>query len=264
MAALVERSLPDGPRGRIAALGVTLLGAVLVWLGLVQPLLDAYGTRADALRQRTILADRMTDLVSTLPALRKQAAALAKAGPPANTTIGGATDAIATASLQGLLESMAGTAGVHVTSAEALPADQQGDYRRVALRVSVDATWPTLVALLQAIARATPRMFVDELQLHAQPTSDKTRELPLDISFTVLAFRAPAAAAPAPAATAIYRCRSHRSLRRRNKMLPLPTPSRPSRTRTSLDAAGLDSAGRVGHGAGRGDRGRVRGSFRSR
>ncbi len=45
--------------------------------------------------------------------------------------------------------------------------------------------------LLQAIERATPHMFVDDLQVHAQPTSERQRELPLDISFTVLAFRAP-------------------------------------------------------------------------
>jgi hypothetical protein len=193
MAAFAERSLPDGPRGRLLALGITALGAGLIWIAAVQPLLGLYAARADALQQRVVLAERMADLVGTLPALRRQVAALAKAGPPPNATIGGATDAIATAALQGLLESMAGSAGAHITSAEALPADQQGEYRRVALRVSVDATWTNLVALLQAIERATPRMFVDDLQLHAQPTAERTRELPLDISFTVLAFRAPAA-----------------------------------------------------------------------
>jgi len=202
MAALAERSLPDGPRGRLLALGITLVGLVLVWLGLVQPVLNAYAARDDDLQRRAVLADRTADLVSTLPALRREQAALAKAGPPANATISGATDAIAAAALQSLLESMAGAAGAHITSAEALPADQQGNYRRVEVRVSVDATWPTLVALLQAAERATPRMFVDELQIHAQPTADKTRELPLDISFTVLAFRAvgpPATATAAPA-----------------------------------------------------------------
>jgi hypothetical protein len=46
-----------------------------------------------------------------------------------------------------------------------------------------------LVHLLQAIEQATPKMFIDDLQLHAQPTAVRTHDLPLDINFTVLAFR---------------------------------------------------------------------------
>ncbi len=195
MAAVAQMALPDGPRGRLLALGVTVLLLVVIWLGAVQPLVDSYDGGQAALRQRQELAGRMADLAATLPALRRQAATLASAGPPADATLSGTTDAIAAASLQGLLESMSGSAGAHLTSAEALPAEQLGAYRRVALRVTVDATWRTLIPLLQAIERATPRMFVDELQLHAQPTSEKVRELPLDISFTVLAFRAATSAA---------------------------------------------------------------------
>ena len=190
MAAMAQMALPEGGRGRLLALGVSLLLLAAAWFGAVQPLIDSYDAGVLALRQRRELAGRMADLAGTLGALRQQAAALASAGPPTNATLGGATDAIAAASLQGLLESMTAAAGTHLTSAEALPAEQLGAYRRVSLRVSVDASWATLIALMQAIERATPRMFVDELQLHAQPTSDRVRELPLDISFTVLAFRA--------------------------------------------------------------------------
>ncbi len=199
--AAMAHALPDGRRGRLLALGVTLLLLLAVWFGAVQPLVDSYDSGAAALRQRRELAGRMADLAGTLGTLRRQAATLANAGPPATATLSGSTDAVAAASLQGLLESMTGAAGAHLTSAEALPAEQLGAYRRVSLRVSVDATWATLIALLQAIERATPRMFVDELQLHAQPTSEKVRELPLDISFTVLAFRAATDAGGAAAGT---------------------------------------------------------------
>jgi general secretion pathway protein M len=198
MAALSARALPEGPTGRLLALGLTVLLAVLAWVVVAEPLLDAYQAGEESLRQQVALQGRMQDLADSLPALRREAALAAKAGPPPNTTLAGASDAIATASLQGLLENMAGAAGAHVTSAEALPAEQQGAYRRVSLRLSVDATWPTLVALLQAIERATPRMFVDDLQVHAQPVSERQRELPLDIAFTVLAFRGPGAGGSEP------------------------------------------------------------------
>ncbi len=200
MAAASQLALPEGRRGRLLAGAVTLVVLFLLWLGAVQPLLGWYDAGTTALRQRRELAGRMADLADTLPALRRQAATLANVGAPAEATLSGTTDAIAAASLQGLLESMSGTAGAHLTSAEALPAEQLGAYRRVALRVTVDATWPTLIAMLQAIDRATPRMFVDELQLHAQPTSEKMQALPLDISFTVLAFRAAAGTGGAAAA----------------------------------------------------------------
>ncbi len=190
MAAAGQLALPEGRRGRLLAAAITGLLILVIWLAAAEPLIAWYDAGNAALRQRRELAGRMADLADTLPALRRKASTLAHVAAPAEATLSGTTDAIAAASLQGLLESMSGSAGAHVTSAEALPAEQLGAYRRIALRVTVDATWPNLIALLQAIDRATPRMFVDELQLHAQPTSEKMQALPLDISFTVLAFRA--------------------------------------------------------------------------
>ena len=108
---------------------------------------------------------------------------------------------------------MANTAGVKVTSAEALPAEQAGAYRRIGLRVNLDAGWSALVALLRAVQQATPRMFVDDVQLHAQPTGEKVRELPLDIALTVLAFRMPGAAPARPARDADARARRGKPLR---------------------------------------------------
>lgn len=190
MAGLSQIALPEGSGGRALALGITAAGLLLVWIGAVQPLLDLYDSGTDTLTQRRALAGRSEDVASTLPALRREQQALAQVAPPPTATLEGASDAIAAASLQSMLETMSQKAGAHLTSAEALPAEQVGAYRRVALRVSVDAGWVTLIHLLRTIERATPRMFIDELQLHAQPTSDKVRELPLDISFTLLAFRA--------------------------------------------------------------------------
>lgn len=205
MAALSVVSLPSGARGRALAVVVTGVLALLLWLVALQPLLDSYTATDDALSQRRSLAGRMGDLVDTLPQLRRAAAAMATQAAPAAATVDGATDAVAGAALQGLLETMASDAGAHLTSSEALPSEAAGAYRRLGLRVSVDAKWSVLIALMQAVERATPRMFIDDLQLHAQPVSDKTNEPMLDIAFTLSAFRSlqprpaavPAAASPA-------------------------------------------------------------------
>lgn len=195
-------ALPDGPRGRAMALGLTFAVMGLIWLGIVQPVIDSYGEGADTLERRTALAQRMGDVADSLPLLQSQAKASAAVGPPVNATLDGNTDSLAGANLQSLVEGMASAAGAHLTSTEALPAEAVGDYRRIALRVSVDATWAVLIRLLQAVEHATPHMFIDDLQLHAQPTAARTRELPLDISFTVLAFRPTVVSEPAPHAQA--------------------------------------------------------------
>ena len=196
-------ALPEGARGRALALGIAAIVLASVWLAAGQPLLAAYADRADALERRAALATRMADVAASLPELQREAAARSHDATPAAATLAGASDALAGAALQSRIEGMSSSAGGHLSSTEALPAEQVGTYRRVALRVAVDAPWPVLVRLLQDIERATPRMFIDDLQIRAQPAAEKLREPPLDISFTVLAFRAATSSnAPTPPAQA--------------------------------------------------------------
>jgi Tfp pilus assembly protein PilO len=201
MAAMSAGSLPTGARGRLLAVLVTLALLAVLWLGVISPLLDSYAAGAEQLAQRQALAGRMQDLADALPSLREQLQKTRPKDMPATALLQGASDAVAAATLQSLLEAMCGPAGVKVTSSEALPAEQAGSYRRIGLRVSLDANWAQLIHLLRAVRTASPRMFVDDLQLHAQPTADKVRELPLDIALTVLAFRLPGASPAGPADT---------------------------------------------------------------
>lgn len=182
-------ALPEGPRGRAMALAVTALLLACVWLAVAQPLLDLHAEGAEDLGRRRALASRMADLADSLPELQREAEAARSGVAPASATLEGASDSLAAAALQGLVEGMAAAAGAHLTSTEALPAEQVGAYRRISLRLTVDGAWPVLIRMLQAVERAAPRMFVDELQIHAQPAAEKLREPPLDISFVVLAFR---------------------------------------------------------------------------
>jgi general secretion pathway protein M len=201
-------ALPEGVRGRVLASALTALVLAATWLAAGQPLVDSYNDGADELERRTALADRMAEVAASLPELRREADAQSTDATPASATLEGASDALAGAALQSLVEAMSTSAGGHLTSTEALPVEQVGAYRRVALRVAVDAPWPVLMRLVQAIERATPRMFVDDFQARAQPAADTQKEPPLDISFTVIAFRqattadAPPTAAPPAAPSA--------------------------------------------------------------
>ncbi len=193
-------ALPTGPRGRLLAVGLALVLAASAWAGVVEPMLGWYAERAQALESRRVLARHMADLAAQLPELMAAAKSRQAAGPPVNTLLDGASDALAGAALQGLVETMAANARARLASAETLPAEQVGQHRRIGLRVSVDASWPVLVRLFQSLAQASPRMFIDDLQLHAPPLAARSRALTLDATFTILALRAGTASDAARAA----------------------------------------------------------------
>ncbi len=189
-------SLPTGRRGQALAVSLTLLVLALVWLGAVSPAIDWYQGRAESLTQQQTLADHMEAIAATAPALQRQVAQADTAPPPARMLLGGATDAIAGAQLQQAVQDMAVKAGATVTSAEVLPAETVGSYRRIGLRVTVTGGWPVLVALFTALSQATPRMLVDDLSLHPSPAASNGESHPLEATFTVLAYRAGATEPP--------------------------------------------------------------------
>lgn len=187
--------LPTGPRGQILAVALTVVVLALAWLGGVAPALDWYAARAEYLDGQQALAARMAGIAASAPALQRQLARVGDAPPP-RTVLDGATDAIAGAALQQAVQDMAAKAGVTVTSAEVLPAETVGSYRRIGLHVTASGGWPVIVALLEAVAQATPRMLVDDLTLRQGLALGPSESHPLQAAFTVIAFHATAAAPP--------------------------------------------------------------------
>jgi len=180
-------ALPTGQRGQILAGALALVAIVVVWLGVVAPILDFYGTRddqVDALRAR---AAREAALVDALPRLTKEAELAA--GTPTRAVLAGNTDAIAGATLQEQVQSMASGANAQLTSIETLPGEQVGNYRRIGVRVELSAQLAVVVHLLAAIEEAQPSMLLDDIRLTATPVGPQNAQLPLDAAFTVYAFR---------------------------------------------------------------------------
>jgi general secretion pathway protein M len=189
---IVQR-LPNGRTGQLLAVAITLIAVLLVWEAVAAPLIDWYDERADAVATQREIAARMQMTVRALPALEREVARSRAAGPPVSALLSGNSDAVAAASLQGRIQDMATEVGTALSSTEALPARQQGAYRRVALRVSFNASLPVLVHLLQTIESSAPRMLVDDMQLHTSPilvAQAHQTSPPLDVSLTVVGFRA--------------------------------------------------------------------------
>jgi general secretion pathway protein M len=179
--------LPTGRNGKLLAAGLALLALLAVWLGLVAPVLDWYGARQARLAELRARAARETALIETLPALKHAAADASHT--PTRAALSGNTDAIAGAALQEQVQTLATTASAQLTSIETLPADQVGQYRRIGVRVELNAQLQVVTALLKSVEEAQPSILVDDLHLTATPVGPGNLELPLDASFTVYGFR---------------------------------------------------------------------------
>jgi len=180
-------ALPTGQRGQILAGALALVAIVVVWLGVVAPILDFYGTRDDQLDALRARAAREAALVDALPRLTKEAELAART--PTRAVLAGNTDAIAGATLQEQVQSMASGANAQLTSIETLPGEQVGNYRRIGVRVELSAQLAVVVHLLAAIEEAQPSMLLDDIRLTATPVGPQNAQLPLDAAFTVYAFR---------------------------------------------------------------------------
>jgi hypothetical protein len=65
--------LPVGRQGRFVAVGLVVFSVVIVWLGVVSPVLDFYGERADEVASLRARVTRGAALVEALPALTREA-----------------------------------------------------------------------------------------------------------------------------------------------------------------------------------------------
>jgi general secretion pathway protein M len=180
-------ALPTGQRGQILAAGLALLALILVWLGVVAPLTGLYDSRGDEITALQLRAAREAALIEALPALKNEANVVTRT--PTRAVLTGNSDAIAGATLQELVQTMATNANAQLTSIETLPAEQVGTYRRIGVHVELSAQLAVVIQLLRAIEQSQPSMFIDDIRLTATPVGPQNTQLPLDAAFTVYAFR---------------------------------------------------------------------------
>jgi general secretion pathway protein M len=183
-------NLPSGRRGQLLAIGLTVIGLVALWVAIASPLISWYEVRAQDLDDRRMVAARMARIARTVPSLLQQAATLRAAAPAGrDLTLEAPSDAVAGARLQQRMEDLATGVGITLSSLETLPAQQQGDYRRISLEVTCSAPLPVLVSLLQKLEVSSPRMLIDDLDLDASPDLSRPDSIAISANFTVIAFR---------------------------------------------------------------------------
>jgi general secretion pathway protein M len=183
-------SLPEGRAGQLLALCITLGLVCLVWFGAITPVIGWYQARQNQLATERTTEAHMEALANDLPALRRHITDIAAKFNDNRILLDGNTDAVAGANLQAELQSLASQSGLTLNSSAMLPVQQAGALRRVAVSVSVTAPWPTLIALLQAIDAAEPRMIVTDLGVTSSPQADPSQDQPLQANISIVAFSA--------------------------------------------------------------------------
>jgi general secretion pathway protein M len=185
------RALPTGARGQALAAGIALLGILAFWLTAIDPAVRLYAERSDRLAARTAVADRMERLAAQKASFEARAGQFDGAGP-GRPLLDGRTDAVAAAELQNVMQDIANSVGVSLTSVESLPAEAaSGSARRIGIKLSFSAPWPVLIGFLDATGRAATPVLLDDLHLHSQPGMQNGQQM-LDAGFNVYAYAASA------------------------------------------------------------------------
>jgi general secretion pathway protein M len=188
----VTANLPEGRRGRLLALGITLVVTFAIWVMLIAPLTGLYAEQAERLSQRRTLAHHMEQLAAAKPALEVRAAQQGAKVPVKNNLSGGSIP-VATAALQSLVQDIATTAGASLSSVESLPGETTGGYRRVGVKLALSASWPVLIRFLQSVEQSGTPMAVDDLQIHGTLQSAQADQPAFETGLSIYASAGPAA-----------------------------------------------------------------------
>jgi len=99
------------------------------------------------------------------------------------------TDSSAAALLQSHLQTLLETADAELTSIEALPSDDGGDYRAVRVRAQFTTGHDGLRQVLFALESGRPTVFLDNLTVSARSVRAFGVDRPLDIQVDLTAYR---------------------------------------------------------------------------
>ena len=185
--------LPTGALGRSLAAGILVLLIGATCLGIVLPIAAWFVNRGNTLADRATLAQRMAQVAATLPAVEQAAQARATPEAAQELVLSQNSDSLAGAAFLQAVQDMAARSGTTLSTTEILPPEAVGSYRRIRLRIALSASYPMVVAFLQSIDGAKPRMLVDALQLRAAPVLVGQESGPVEAAMTITAFRAGAA-----------------------------------------------------------------------
>lgn len=158
---------------RLAAVGLLLAVIMAATVLFILPLTGYIaGLRADILAERELLG-RFESFASD----KDKAQSLAEATEAAMRSgifLPGETDALRTASLQGMVTEIAGRSGVRLASTRGLPSQEEDGLTLIGVQSEFEADMRKLQAILAAIEARRPILFVHSAQI--SPLASRRRD----------------------------------------------------------------------------------------
>lgn len=182
-------ALPEGNKGKAAALAILAVVVASLYFAVLSPVLAFYDNNAQRLEERHELLRRYQNAVNDLPRLRSVAKQRTQ---PDNTAdlLPGASDSIAAAALQSTLKDLIEDEGAKITSATMLAPAVEDNFRRVGVRIAFSGDLQLLTTVLLGIQVAHPALFVGNLDLRVAGDSDNEASPNLTIALDVSGYRA--------------------------------------------------------------------------
>lgn len=150
---------------RLTAFGLLIAALLLVYAVFIGPLIAAYSQINGAIAQSNELLSRYQRVIGQHSALRDMLDRLSENHTQSGFYVPGDTDALAAARLQEIVNSRVESNGAQVRSVQILPAREDGEFRRVGVRIQMTASIGAIARILYAFEAGDTYLFVDNLEI---------------------------------------------------------------------------------------------------
>lgn len=192
-------TLPQGPRGRLVALGLVLIPVILLARFVVWPIVTTLVSSGSALESTRDEIARYQRLLNELPALEAAVTELERDHPLGPYLLSGRNRALAAAGLQRRLQEAAEKHGVTILSLRVRPPVAEAPLERIAVEARLRADTGPLRDLLYYVETTAPYMFVENLSINVRRSrrarrSSSSTPTGLEVNLTLYGLRAAAQA----------------------------------------------------------------------
>ena len=170
---------------RLAAVALSAGVIFAVYVFAVAPILTGYAETDTAVSEAAELLERYRRIAAARPAVQTRLDELKARQSEIGTYLGGATDALAGAELQELVNATVGKGGARLRSVQILPVKSDGGFRRIAVRVQMTATIAQVLGVLHALEAGPTFLFVDNLEI-SNRRARRRRNRPVEMDPTLL------------------------------------------------------------------------------
>lgn len=155
---------------RAAALGLVLLLLLLFYGVVIGPLIQAFSDVNQAVAEGSEQLARYRQIAGQRQVLEARFAEIAARQAASGVYLPGDTDALAAARLQEIVNSTVETSGGQVRSVQILPTKEDGDFRRVGVRIQLTGTISAVARILHTFEAGETFLFVDNLDISNRMT----------------------------------------------------------------------------------------------